>query len=193
MTAPDEPRGAVARHDQWRTTHLAERNDLWCIRIGHPGYARSGGLFSAAVSTAPLCRPTMIVRWGPAGDGGAVDKRGACLGCTWEGPTRRSPNDAVEDAHDHAWPSWRSLLAVRELRTSSYDPEAVRRWRLQVASAYPPGWLESGGPIVVLRRNPDDRMHRAGKAPGGGYEIAAAPDPREESSGEAMQGTLPGL
>ncbi|WP_442922066.1 DUF6349 family protein [Microbispora sp. ATCC PTA-5024] len=54
-------------------------------------------------STAPDHRPALLF----LGVGGGLSiKRGACLGCEWEGPDRSRETEAVEDAHDHVWPGW---------------------------------------------------------------------------------------
>lgn len=159
MTA-EEVRGAVARHTLWQQTPWDKRGDLWCIHISHPGY--QGGV-RAVVSTAPDHRPTVLF----LGFRTHSLKRGACLGCEWESEDFRTEKEAVEAAHDHAWPGWRNLPAVRQ-PGSNYE-----RWLDEVKKAYPPGWLEAGGPIVTVR--PDSRFsrHLPGKAPFGGYDLAA--------------------
>lgn len=158
-----EPRGAVARSAACRQAGLGQTRGMWGIYFGQPGANERGG----PTSTAPDHRPTVLSR--------VVDEpkwhqlyRGGCLGCDWEGDTRDGYGVAVEDAHDHAWPGWRDLPAVKQPK-SNYN-----RWLSEVKRAYPPGWLAAGGPIVTIR--PDSRFsrHLSGKAPGGGYDLAAS-------------------
>ncbi|MEV4748982.1 DUF6349 family protein [Streptosporangium sp. NPDC049248] len=163
-----EPRGAVARHILWQQTPRDDRDGLWCIYINHPGYRN--GSAAPVTSTAPEHRPTVLF----LGSRSHALKRGACLGCDWEGLDRRTDREAVEDAHDHAWPAWRNLPAVLPPPgAADYDPEVLARWRAKVDRAYPPGWLAAGGPIVVIRTDPAFARHQPGKAPGGGYDLAA--------------------
>lgn len=157
-----EPRGAAARFAALKQMPIGEGRGMWGLAFGHP----EANARYEITSTAPEHRPTLLSR--------VVDEptwhqlyRGACLGCDWEGETRRRHGEAVEDAHDHAWPGWRDLPAVQRPK-SNYD-----RWLTEIKRAYPRGWLEAGGPIVTVR--PDSRFgrHEPGKAPGGGYDLAA--------------------
>ncbi|MFF0770911.1 DUF6349 family protein [Nonomuraea wenchangensis] len=159
-----EPRGAAARSAARRQLPIGEGRGMWGIYFGHPGADARGDDFP---STAPEHRPTLLAR--------VVDEpnwhqlyRGACLGCDWEGETRPSNGDAVEDAHDHAWPGWRDLPAVKPPKSN------YARWLVEVGRAYPPGWLEAGGPIVTVRADSRFSRHLPGKAPGGGYDLAAS-------------------
>ncbi|GAA1768592.1 DUF6349 family protein [Nonomuraea bangladeshensis] len=159
-----EPRGAAARFAARRQLPIGEGRGMWGIYFGHPGANARGDDFP---STAPEHRPTLLAR--------VVDEpswhqlyRGACLGCDWEGETRQSGGDAVEDAHDHAWPGWRDLPAVKPPKSNH------ARWLVEVGRAYPPGWLEAGGPIVTVRADSRFSRHLPGKAPGGGYDLAAS-------------------
>ncbi|MEV0617645.1 DUF6349 family protein [Nonomuraea sp. NPDC050404] len=158
-----EPRGASARQAVYAQTPAGQQRGMWTIFFGQPGAKDQGGF----TSTAPEHRPTLLAR--------VVDEpkwhqlyRGACLGCDWEGETRSRNGDAVEDAHDHAWPGWRDLPAVK-VPKSNYE-----RWLAEVKRAYPPGWLEVGGPIVTIRTDSRFSRHVPGRAPGGGYDLAAS-------------------
>ncbi|MEV0149756.1 MULTISPECIES: DUF6349 family protein [unclassified Nonomuraea] len=174
-----EPRGVAARQAALREIPIGQGRGMWAIYFGHPGAKEHDGV----TSTAPDHRPTLLGR--------VVDEpkwhqlyRGGCLGCGWEGETRARNGDAIEDAHDHAWPGWRDLPAVQRPK-SNYE-----RWLVQVKRAYPPGWLEAGGPIITVR--PDSRFgrHLPGKAPGGGYDLAASYYLAKRTRGNHPQPTL---
>ncbi|WP_433235303.1 DUF6349 family protein [Streptosporangium sp. CA-135522] len=180
-----EPRGAVARHTLWVQTPMGVRSGLWCIYINHPGFNGHGG---PVVSTAPLHRPTVLY----LGFRSHSLKRGACLGCEWdEGEDRRQEREAVEDAHDHAWPGWRDLPAVLPPPgAAGFDPKVLARWRVKVDKAYPPGWLEAGGPIITVRKDSALSRHEPGKAPGGGYDLAATYFRAKKIRNDHVQPTL---
>ncbi|MFG1709156.1 DUF6349 family protein [Nonomuraea sp. M3C6] len=161
----NEPRGAVAREAAVDQAPADQQRGMWRIYITHPG-ARTSRVDPAVTSTAPEHRPTVLFR--------VVDEpkwhqlyRGGCLGCDWEGPETASESKAVEDAHDHTWPGWRDLPAVQQPKTN------YERWLAEIRRAYPPGWLEAGGPIVTIRSDSRFSRHMPGKAPGGGYDLAA--------------------
>lgn len=163
-----EVRGAVAKHTAWLATAHAERGGKWSIYITHPGAEL--GRSNPVVSTAPDHRPTVLY----LGLGTHSVKRGACLGCEWESEDFRTEQDAVEAAHDHAWPGWRALPGMLPPPSAAeYDKQVYARWLAKVKQGYPPGWLEAGGPIVTIRRDSSQARHRPGKAPGGGYDLAA--------------------
>jgi hypothetical protein len=157
-----EPRGAAAREAAKQQAPSGQQRGMWGIYFGQPGARNQGGF----TSTTPDHRPTTLAR--------VVDEprwhqlyQGACLGCDWEGETRARNGDAVEDAHDHAWPGWRDLPAVQQPK-ANYE-----RWLTEVKRAYPPAWLEAGGPIVTIRSDSRFSRHLPGRAPGGGYDLAA--------------------
>jgi hypothetical protein len=160
---PGEPRGAVAWQAVWLAFPPNERQsqNMWCIYIGHPGGEL--GRRDPVASTAPLHRPTVLHWWGQG-----RRKRAACLGCEWESEDLRNERDAVEAAHDHCWPGWRDLPAVRQPGSNH------QRWLAEVKRAYPDGWLEAGGPVVTVRADSRFARHLPGKAPGGGYDLAAS-------------------
>ncbi|MGQ4491141.1 DUF6349 family protein [Streptomyces sp. SAS_281] len=162
--------GAVARH----TTYLpqfwdktADCRPVWRIDYGHPGFTRR-----TPPEPTSDHQPTTLVRsWGqPAPDGSGETwpylHRGACLGCSWEGPDRRRTDEAVEDAHDHTHPGWRDLHEMPERRG--------RHWLTHVQRLYPEGWFEKGGPVRTIRTG-IEKQHKPGAAPGGGYDLAVRP------------------
>jgi len=112
-------------------------------------------------------------------DVGGLVQRGACYGCIWEGPVRDNTSTAVEDAHDHAWPGWRDLPVVSrppsdDSRGKARQIKLREQWKADVDAAYPPGWLESGGPIVT-ERPANARRDVPGGSRHGGYDLAARP------------------
>ncbi|WP_433426219.1 DUF6349 family protein (plasmid) [Microtetraspora malaysiensis] len=159
---PAESRGAVAKHTMWQQITPGERWGIWCILINQPGYTSSR--LTPVVSTAPDHRPTVLSL---GIEPGRSIKRGGCLGCEWEGPDRSKQTDAIEDAHDHAWPGWRDLPAVKPCKSN------YAKWRAEVDRAYPPGWIDAGGPIVTVRSDSRFSRHLVGQSPGGGYDMAA--------------------
>jgi Family of unknown function (DUF6349) len=92
--------------------------------------------------------------------------RGACRHCDFEGTPRDGENPAAEDALDHAWPGWRDFPVVAPVPG---DPKAKPRWTGELAQAYPPEWLEAGGPIRTWRQGLGTR-HVPGRTPWGGYD-----------------------
>ncbi|GAA1920048.1 DUF6349 family protein [Streptantibioticus ferralitis] len=185
MTTPTEPVGAVARHTAYpprRLDKIENARHLWRIAWGHPGFTHH-----TPPEPTPDHRPTVITRnWGkPApGQPGPIWPylhRGACLGCDWEGPDRRRTDEAVEDAHDHNHPEWRNLPLLPERRG--------RHWLTHAAHLYPENWFDNGGPIRTIRTGTEKR-HLPGKAPGGGYDLAAQP-PKTQNHTAAITETLP--
>ena len=163
MTAVTEPTGARARQTYyWRVRNARTRQSpasagqAWHIQPGHPGgaYCDLGHELDPPTHHAP----TLLSRSRPTGR--RVDEqefRGGCLACDWEGPVHSGDgfgdgdNEAVEDAHDHAFPSWRTLppiTMVEDRRTILRSPS---RWA-QLTSRYPPGWIDKGAPVVAWRR-----------------------------------------
>lgn len=148
----------------------------------------------ALANPAPRCTPTC-----EDGPGGAW--RGRCLGCGWRGPIRGrddgGENTAVEDAHDHTHPGWRDLPVIDpKLNTGSDNPRAQSRaearWADTAHAAVPAGWFAVGGPVRT-RRQPPGARHVPGRAPGGGYDLAA-PDqpaaPRQNQVGTTLDKPL---
>lgn len=107
------------------------------------------------------------------GRGGSVH-RGACTGCSWEGPVRGCENRAAEDAQDHSWPGWRDLPVVTrppEAGTSKAQQQTMQRWVDATAAAYPAGWLVSGAPILTSRGSAVGTRHVENATPYGGYDM----------------------
>ncbi|GII42874.1 DUF6349 family protein [Planotetraspora phitsanulokensis] len=162
-----EPRGAAGRRLAKESAPRDQRRGMWDIHITHPGYQ---GLIPAKSSRH---RPTILAR--------VVDEpkwhllyRGACIDCDYEGDERRKELEAVEDAHDHTHPEWRSLPGVEPPpERFRHDPKPYDRWFAAVTKAYPAGWLDCGGPIVTVRKETSGPRPIPGGAPGGGYDIAA--------------------
>jgi hypothetical protein len=101
---------------------------------------------------------------------GDIVYRGACLHCDWESEVRADENTAAEDAHDHAWHGWRDLPIVAR---RPENQKARPRWADAVNDTYPPGWLESGGPIRTARRQLGTR-HVPNHTGFGGYDLCGA-------------------
>ncbi|MGR6915353.1 DUF6349 family protein [[Actinomadura] parvosata] len=175
-----EPRGAVARHTLWQSLHPGETQGVWCILINQPGWGRGRG---DQVEETEEHQPTVLARRTAEG---RQQRRGACLGCDWEGPDRRRLNDAIEDAHDHAFPDWRDMPSV--LPAPPYGDR--QRWLENVAKAYPPGWFQRGGPIITMREE-SNGLHWAMRAPGGGYDMASPHQlPKKEVTPTTVQDSL---
>ncbi|NEW72561.1 DUF6349 family protein [Streptomyces rhizosphaericus] len=185
MTTPSEPRGAVARHTAYLPHFWDKTKDsrpIWHIDWGHPGFAQH----TPPEPTADH-RPTVLARsWGRPAPDGTVETwpylhRGACLGCTWEGPDRRRTDEAVEDAHDHSHDGWRDLPTLPERRG--------RHWTTHATHLYPKGWFDRGGPVRTIRTGIEKR-HIPRAAPGGGYDLAVQP-PKTLLRVAAVAETLP--
>lgn len=166
----DVPRGAVARQ-------LASLDNpapgMWTILATYPG-AELGQLNRPPSATVDH-RPTIL--WKVLDADRRSCYRGACLGCTWESDDHDTKNAAVESAHDHAFPGWRELPAVLPApKAAAYNEDTWDRWFAKVAPAYPAGWFDQGGPIVVLRS--EATRHRPRQAPGGGFELVRLAPPR---------------
>lgn len=172
MTTLPEPRGARARQTYYwqvrmartRALQAASPAETWHIEAGHPGGAYS----DLGHDTTPPQHhaPTLLARRVP---GGRDDEyRGACLRCEWEGEARsgdrwkEAENAAVEDAHDHAFPGWRTLPSTAKNKERWDLPRNVRLWK-QLTSLYPPGWVDQGAPLLVWARyrdEPHDAPHK---------------------------------
>ncbi|WP_188303170.1 DUF6349 family protein [Streptomyces sp. CBMA123] len=164
MTAPTaEPTGARARQTlYWRVrngrtpepTESAPR--AWHIRHGHPGGEYSD--LGHDLDPSGHHVPTLLTRSRPTGRREAEEFRGGCLACGWEGPVHRGDgygdgdNQAVEEAHDHAFPGWRTLPPLTTVEDRSALPRDRGRWA-QLTSRYPSGWLDQGAPLVAWSRH----------------------------------------
>ncbi|WP_327393793.1 DUF6349 family protein (plasmid) [Streptomyces sp. NBC_01186] len=133
-----------------RRLQLRDAYRFWHIRPGHPGgaWADTGHELDPPEDHTP----TLLTR---RTSDDAEEYRGACLACTWEGEERTgrtADRAAVEDAHDHAFPGWRTLLPL--LGPARQDN--TRAWALARA-LYPPHWLDAGAPQLVRRATPSPR------------------------------------
>jgi hypothetical protein len=178
-------------HDLWRTTKSEQDRVVmqasWHIWITSPG-SRDDDRDTDEQSW-PTCTPTVLSRdTGEPGD--HLEYRGACLGCGWVSDrahrlSRGGENAAVEDAHDHTHPGWREIPVVEAPPTPD-SPRAyargLARWRDRWGSLFPDGWLDHGGPIRT-KRSPGGTRHVPGRAPGGGYDLAADADTMPEEPG----------
>jgi len=122
--------------------------------------------------SAQGCQPTVLSRYlyrvtGDLGTYYGSKYRGACFGCRWLGPQSDGENSATEDAHDHAFPEWRSLPAIEPYR---YDDRKKRaRLAQQLAMLYPPNWPDRRGPTITYRDGPFGTRHVPGGGLFGGY------------------------
>jgi hypothetical protein len=187
-------RGAAFR--EWAFAQWCEADPLngfgsidvshgWRIGTTSPG-ARLGGEFD--FDAVDHCLPTLMHaslacphNWWEVRDEGAVQcqcvagsvHRGACLFCDWEGEIVTAEYQAIEDAHDHAWPGWRELPLVRSCPADlggKKSIEARHRWAVEINSLYPTGWLEQGGPIRTKRLS-EHRLHMPNATGFGGYDM----------------------
>lgn len=81
---------------------------------------------------------------------------------------RVGENPAAEDAMDHAWPGWRDLPILASSMPQENQQKA--RWAADVATGYPVGWLEAGGPVRTARGRYGTR-HVPGRTPAEGYDM----------------------
>ncbi|MEV3853039.1 DUF6349 family protein [Streptomyces sp. NPDC050095] len=197
MTTPAEPQGARARQTYyWRTrnhwTRLRADHacETWHIRHGHPGGAYSD--FGHDPTPPEHHSPTLLTRrtYGRDDD----QYRGGCLACDWEGeitpvgPEHAACNTAVEDAHDHAFPGWRSL-PVTTHRAQWWDlPSSHLLWT-QITAGYPRGWVDAGAPLVVWARCRTD-LHQPPIRRRSRYELRLSRPPAGKSGSPANQAVL---
>ena len=95
------------------------------------------------------------------------------------------PQLATEDAHDHAFPEWRSLPAIEPY---AYDDTTKRAWLAhRLAALYPPDWPERNGPTVTYRDSSYATRHVPGGGLFGGYSMARLRHRDEDDSDDAEQ------
>ncbi len=186
----------LERHDQlrarWQQTR-AEDDRLavraaWDIHITCPGAGLAGQ--RPELGEWPRCAPTVLCH--DTGDeNNHLAYRGACLGCGWVSPNihllwHHGENGAAEDANDHTHPGWRTLPVLAPLPYNdggaAYQ-RAIGAWRSRWEPLLSPGWLDEGGPVRT-RRALNARRHVPGRAPGGGYDMAAPADEPETPGGQ---------
>ncbi|MBT2405601.1 hypothetical protein J7F00_19170 [Streptomyces sp. ISL-21] len=128
--------------------------ETWHIQAGHPG----GSYSDLGQDLTPPAHhtPTLLARSRP-GIQDDDEFRGSCLHCDWEGPTHRgdrwgeADNAAIENAHDHAFPGWRTLPPITKVKERWEATRSQRLWH-QLTSLYPAKWVEQGAPLVVWSR-----------------------------------------
>jgi hypothetical protein len=136
-----------------------------------------------AARPGPGCRPG--IGWRPARPPDPPRPhllyQGSCYGCDWKGPERPAENPAVEDAHDHAWPGWRSLPLMPSVPCND---AAAAAWLARARRVYPVGWVDGGGPVRTLRGSPvTGRHHESGLW--GGYSMGVVLAPPAAQQGGA--------
>ncbi|MFB7085751.1 DUF6349 family protein [Streptomyces sp. NPDC056296] len=57
----------------------------------------------------------------------------------------------MEEAHDHAFPGWRTLPPITTVEDRWAVPRSRSR-RAQLIARYPAGWIDQGAPVVTWRR-----------------------------------------
>ncbi|GAA2242159.1 hypothetical protein GCM10010232_31540 [Streptomyces amakusaensis] len=164
MTATTvEPSGARPRQtNYWRVRNGRTREPIesaprtWHIRPGHPGGEYSD--LGHELDPPEHHTPTLLTRSRRTGRREEEEFRGGCLACDWEGAVHRGDgygdgdNEAVEDAHDHAFPGWRELPPLTTVEDRWALPRDRGRWT-QLISRYPPGWPDRGAPLVAWSRH----------------------------------------
>ncbi|MFJ6705679.1 MULTISPECIES: DUF6349 family protein [unclassified Streptomyces] len=195
-----EPTGARARQTHyWRVRNARTRHrpesaaQAWHIQPGHPG----GAYCDLGHELDPPAHhtPTLLSRRRPTGHRGDEQQfRGGCLACQWEGPVRsgdgfgHGDNEAVEDAHDHCFPGWRTLPPITTVGDRWRIPRSRRRWR-QLTSQYPAGWIDQGAPVVAWRQYRRE-AHAPPHAGRPRYELRIPPQPADRVGRPTDQGAL---
>lgn len=168
----------------------------WSIALTHPGNTGARPQRAAPDMERPCAATTLSCHWLPE-DGqdywtmkDHLGYLGACLACGWVSEHGRrgrgAENRAVEDAHDHTHPGWRAvpvLPAPPSMESPASYPSLVARWYERWGHLLPEGWLDRGGPVRTNRTAPGNR-HVPGRAPGGGYDLAADETVREAEGGQ---------
>ncbi|MEV1082014.1 DUF6349 family protein [Streptomyces sp. NPDC050211] len=199
-TTVAEPTRARARQTYYwrvrngRTHHPPESaGQAWHIQPGHPGgaYCDLGQELDPPVHHTP----TLLSRSRPTGRRRDEQEfRGGCLACEWEGPVHSGDgfgdgdNEAVEDAHDHAFPGWRTLPSLIKVQDRWELPRDQRRWA-QLISLYPAGWMDQGAPLLAWSRYRGEAHappHRGRPR----YELRIDRPPRNRTKRGTAQGAL---
>ncbi|MGW7292865.1 DUF6349 family protein [Streptomyces xiamenensis] len=194
------PAGARARQTfYWRvrnarTRALAKQSpaSTWHIQPGHPGGAYSD--LGHDLDPPAHCAPTLLSRTKASAGRDAQEFRGGCLACDWEGPVHRGgghgdgDNEAVEDAHDHAFPGWRSLPTTIRATDGWQTPYQRGRWNW-LRSLYPEGWMDRGAPLLAWGRHRRE-AHRPPHRRCPRYELRLTRPPNHQDEQLADQGKL---
>ena len=96
-------------------------------------------------------------------------RRGACLGCRWEGEPRDTENEAVEDAHDHSHPWWRELPVVERPAGEKPSAKAIAAILAACEAAVPGCTADPWCPVRTWRTPPGTRHHMGGLL--GGFDL----------------------
>ncbi|MFJ3710351.1 DUF6349 family protein [Streptomyces sp. NPDC090053] len=195
-----EPTGARARQTYyWRVRNArtpqspASAGQAWHIQPGHPG----GAYCDLGHEPDPPVHhtPTLLSRSWPTGRRRDEQEfRGGCLACEWEGPVHSGDgfgdgdNEAVEDAHDHCFPGWRTLPPITTVEDRWAVPRSWSRWA-QLIARYPVGWENQGAPVVAWRRYRRE-AHAPPHAGRPRYELHVTRPPRDRGRRPADQEAL---
>lgn len=192
MTAtPAQPTGARARQTYyWRVRNARTRlrpesaGQAWHIHPGHPGGAYCD--LGHELDPPEHHTPSLLSRSQPTRRRGDEQEFcGGCLACEWEGPVHRGDgfgdgdNEAVEDAHDHCFPGWRTLPPITTVEDRWTVPQSRSGWA-QLTAPYPAGWVDQGAPVVAWRRHRRE-AHLPPHAGRPRYELRV-PRPRSDRS-----------
>ena len=138
----------------------------------------------------PICAPTTLT---PRHTGDRLVYRAGCRSCGWIAePIDLSENDAVESAHDHSHPNYRTLPTVdlptgwRQAPTS----KPVVAARELVAQLYPDGWIASREAPNWTYRQPRAGRHVPTAGLFGGYDLAQPSTGALTAGPVGAQGTL---
>lgn len=150
----------------------------WRVAITHPE------------TSTPICAPTILT---PRHSENRIIYRAACRHCGWIAEhVDVSENDAVETAHDHSHPRYRTLPTVdlptgwRQTPTS----KPVVAARELVAQLYPDGWVASGVAPNWTYRQPHAGRHVPSVGLFGGYDLARPNTPATDHVAVGAQGAL---
>jgi len=195
-----EPTGARARQTYyWRVRNARTRHrpesaaQTWHIQPGHPGGAYSD--LGHELDPPARHTPTLLSRSRPTGRRGEKQEfRGGCLACQWEGPVHcgdgfgDGDNEAVEEAHDHAFPGWRTLPPITTVEDRWAVPRSRSRWA-QLTARYPADWIDQGAPVVAWSRYRRE-AHVPPHAGRPRYELRVTRPPSSRRHRPADQGAL---
>lgn len=157
-----------------------------------PGFTSPGGMATAEQLLEAQddgCRPTLL-HGQPRTEGDHHRwrniYRGACLGCDWEGPVHDDENSAVEDAHDHVYPTWWRDLPTIKPPPGADAKKAHEKAMAKVVELYEatvPGCTShpAGCPVWTWR-NPPGTRHVPGRGLAGGYDLGRIVEPTNEGA-----------
>jgi len=92
-----------------------------------------------------------------------------CETCSWH--FIGTWNQSVEALHDHAWPGWRDLPRLGQVRTGVDRKKQLAHLIAQVD--YPTAWMVPGAPVLTARESGATR-HVPDYSPWRGFDIAAS-------------------